>query len=472
MKKPTIKTVFSHTFVYLLESVAQNLISLLLLPIFTRLLVPSDYGILSILEVTGTLVFLACSLGQVQSINRLFHAYDTLEKKKEIVFNVLLFSVCAAVFVSAGLIAGSSSLSVLLFSTRKYADLVSIMAIGLVFQIVGQLGSSLQRSKLQSTSVVIINISILVITIILNIAAVAWLHWGVKGVVLAQLAGKLLRCALYAPYLVAHCKWVVSTEMIVRSIKFGLPFIPHNLAAYLLFGMDRYFLKQYASLDEIGLYSVAYRFGLLLNFVNMAFQNAWFPSVYALTTDEERRKLIVRLSRIWFILISAITILLIGYIPSVYKLCVAENYYNAIPFIGIIAIGYFLLSMDIAVKISLTIKDTSYLFPIGSTSAVVSNAIFNVLLIPRFHALGAAYATALSYLVYFSVDFWVSQKAYHVPYNVKQYLKYMLVFFSASAITYYRGGMLGYVLPLMYLGYCMYELRTEMKFVAQRFVNN
>ena len=60
-----LKTLFAHTAVYGLGDVATSVVSLLLLPVFTRYLTPADYGVLQLLLAAEAVLkpTIRCGLG-------------------------------------------------------------------------------------------------------------------------------------------------------------------------------------------------------------------------------------------------------------------------------------------------------------------------------------------------------------------------------------------------------------------------
>ena len=61
-------------------------------------------------------------------------------------------------------------------------------------------------------------------------------------------------------------------------LRFGIPLIPAHIGNYIVNMSDRYFIKEYVSIADAGLYSLGYRFGILPGiFVSEPFNAIWRP---------------------------------------------------------------------------------------------------------------------------------------------------------------------------------------------------
>lgn len=93
-----------HSGIYGLGVIASKAIGFLMIPVYTRFLVPRDYGILELLDL---LVFFAtnfAALGIYGAVFRFYAAYDSEDDKKEVISTALFYTAAGSLVVAAGII--------------------------------------------------------------------------------------------------------------------------------------------------------------------------------------------------------------------------------------------------------------------------------------------------------------------------------------------------------------------------------
>jgi O-antigen/teichoic acid export membrane protein len=67
--------------------------------------------------------------------------------------------------------------------------------------------------------------------------------------------------------------WAITIQL----LKFGLPFLPVILLKWVVDLSDRYLVGIYTTADEVGIYSLGYKFGQVMSFIITAFSFGWVP---------------------------------------------------------------------------------------------------------------------------------------------------------------------------------------------------
>ena len=129
-----------------------------------------------------------------------------------------------------------------------------------------------------------------VLTMTLGIVAVVFLGLGVDSFLAAQ--------ALVLIMVNPIALWFIRKDFqpkridflqIKELVQFGYPFIFAGIAYWLFGAMDRWMLASMTSVEEVGIYSVAFRFVSVVLFVSAAFGQAWSPVVIKIRTDHPDR---------------------------------------------------------------------------------------------------------------------------------------------------------------------------------------
>jgi len=115
------------------------------------------------------------------------------------------------------------------------------------------------------------------------------------------------------------------------------------------------------------------------------------------------------------------------------------SYYNAINVMLILLCGIAAQAFGKIVGLPLSYAKKAYLSVPISFAGVAVNVLLNLILIPRWGAVGAGLATVATIFITNSICFMVSQRCYHIIYERKILsLLYLNVFFSAIVLIFFR----------------------------------
>ena len=81
-----------------------------------------------------------------------------------------------------------------------------------------------------------------------------------------------------------------STAVLRDALAFGLPRVPHAAAQQVIAVGDKFILAIYATLQTVGIYSMAVSFGLTQKLFLSAFESAWAPFYYATIREPDAPK--------------------------------------------------------------------------------------------------------------------------------------------------------------------------------------
>ena len=218
-------------------------------------------------------------------------------------------------------------------------------------------------------------------------------------------------------YLSLHFNW----SHVRDALAFGVPLIPHALSGWVLTGIDRLLLMSLVGPSATGLYSVGYQFGLVISVLATAFNKAWMPFLFSrLDTMRPREKLrIVRITYAYFgvILVLAFAMGLVA--PPIAAVLLGPRFQASVQFVVWICVGYAFDGMYFMVVNPLFyLKKTTWLawltFAVGAFHVVLSYALIRLN-----GPIGAAQTTVLSFLLMFLLAWWLSARAYAMPWGLR-----------------------------------------------------
>ena len=201
------------------------------------------------------------------------------------------------------------------------------------------------------------------------------------------------------------------------GILFGLPLILHTVGKFIINQADRLFIAKLVSLDEAGIYNIGYQVGMIMLFFVTAAGNYIYPYLNErlASLNEAKKKDIVKLTYtiLGFFLVLMFCISVAA--PFFFKLLVDPKYAGGVKFVFWVALSYFFWGVYMVFAGYLYYaKKTRFLGYIALLNVVV-NLFMNYFLIKQFGAIGAAYATCISFFIFSVLVFAKSNTLYKMP---------------------------------------------------------
>ncbi len=247
---------------------------------------------------------------------------------------------------------------------------------------------------------------------------IAWTHtW--EGRIEGQVV-TVAFFALIAAYYLVKGNWIklrYNKAYLIHALKFGVPLIPHVLGAAIITYSDRLFITHMVSLSAMGLYSVGYQVGMVVSLIQSSFNQAWSPWFYEQLKLEDpglKRK-IVTFTWLFFAAMILCVLVVTFLSPYFFKIFVGEEFKGGGVFVFWIALGFGFNGMyKMAVNYLFYLKQTVVIAQLTFATALL-NLVLNYLLIRSNGAIGAAQATALSFLFQFLLAWIISARRYPMP---------------------------------------------------------
>jgi O-antigen/teichoic acid export membrane protein len=260
------------------------------------------------------------------------------------------------------------------------------------------------------------------------------LNMGIKG----SLQASTITAGTFAFIGLSLCKSMLgfsfSWQVIKSMLKFGLPLVPSLMSSYVLSQADRWFLQSYSTMDVLGIYSLGYRVGSMINlFVVQPFQLIWLPMIFE-TEKKPGAKHFFEQMLTYMLLFSFWVGLGISlFSKELLTVMATPAYQGAYATIPWIVLAYVIYGGYMVVNIGIYIKNkTAYaMWLVGA--AALSNILFNFMLIPSLGGLGAAQATLLSYIILFIIALFVNRRIFPLDYEWIRIAKVALVALSLFA---------------------------------------
>lgn len=262
-------------------------------------------------------------------------------------------------------------------------------------------------------------------TIVLRLVLVVGVGMGISGLYVADLLVTLATLALLARWLVPLIRPIFSRATLRETLAFGLPRLPHAAAQQVMAVGDKFVLKLFVSLDNIGVYGVSVSFGLMQKLFLNAFQSAWAPFIFDTAREDDARPVFRTVTTYGIAILALLTAGLSAVgrdtvVAMTHGRLLAANdprWSDVQTVITWTALGVFLQGFYLLTSIGLNITKRTAYYPVATIPAAAANIGLNFLLIPRFGIVGAAYANGVGYAIQALLGFVFSQRFYRIEYE-------------------------------------------------------
>lgn len=402
---------------YAAVAIAGSALGVLLLPVYTRVLSPAEFGLIALLDVIALLLTTVFSLGMTAMVP--FYYADEVDPGRRrrcvgtllvgiTVINVVL---AAMVVTTADAVVGAVLPSVAVW---PYVPLLAATALIEPFWIVA---AAVLQIEERATAHSVLTFLRLLLANALRIVAVVVFGLGVLGFVGAGLATAIVWLLPSVVLLRREATWSFLPHELWRAFRVGGPTVPNNLLSYGFRAADRVVLERFATRDEIGLYYMALRIAEVGRMAADVFVSAWRPIFLKEAGRpgfaESVVPVVIRASAMAFIAIFVAGAL---FAPEVVGLLMAADFAGAAMFLppllaamalkGLYAVPYLMIWFR---------KKTGYL-PLVSAATLIVGVTATVILASRWGAWGAAIAYALAWAVLFAITLVLGRRLYRAAY--------------------------------------------------------
>ena len=385
------KRLLSNTVILAIGTFASKFLVFFMMPLYTRYLLPEEYSTADLISQTANLLIpLACA-GITNGVFRF--AVDKDEDPKQI------FSSGLSVLLASSILFVLLSPLIGLFATlNSYVWLVAFYVIAanahaVVAQYIRAKGNTLLFSLggLMGTA----------LTIAFNLLFLVGFDMGVEGYVLSVVLGDVV--VTFVLFLWARL-WrdfdphTVAFSKVRELLKYSVPLIPTTIFWWITSVSDRFLVIAMKGDEVNGLYAAAYKVPTLITLVCGIFIDAWQFSAISESDKKERQdffgQVFVIFGSVLFMGASAVTL----FSKVATRILLAETYFDSWRYIPVLALAMVFYSLVSFMGSVYTVEKRSVNSLLTSAAGAITNIVLNILLIPRWSAMGAAVATLASYL--------------------------------------------------------------------------
>jgi O-antigen/teichoic acid export membrane protein len=437
-----VKSLLKESSIYTISTGLGSVISTVLLFIFAKYLSTSDFGIIATVNSISSVLMIVIMLDLNAAVGVEYFAKRTAEEFSRYLGTSLNIIIGWGLFILVLIAAvpGSFILKVLSFDRwLLVAAWVTAFAGAVIFMqmVIWQMSNK----PYAYASVTLMNI---ILPGAMGLIAVIFFGYGAGGRIwtIALMTGIVALSILPKMWKEHSLRWSIDKEDARNALTYSLPLLPHDLSAWVLSLADRLLLSNMASLATTGLYSVGVALSSITSMIVDGFGRPWVPFVYSKLSEgtAEAKQQIATVGKLFISGVAVICLFVSLFSMELVHLLLPKEYYQSADVIPLISLGFLANGLyRIFVIPMFYVKKTTLIF-LTTMIGAASNVLLNILLIPRFAGIGAAWSALISTGIRIGLAWILAQRIIVMPWGVRFFAP--VFFCSIIIILFYFLGQL------------------------------
>lgn len=419
-----------HASFYLIGNLLAKAIGFFLLPLYTRYLSPSEYGIIELIElVTNVSAILLGTAAFGGAMTRIYYDYKIQIDQNKVITSTLILASCISLLSLSISFTASPFIASSLLHDRSYSYLVFISLASLPMGVIIDLCLVYIRIKAQPILFVTYSLIQTLILIALNIYFIVLQNLGVAGFIYSKLLSFLIGSTFLLVIVLRSVGLRSSPKMAKDVARLSLPMVISSLCFFVIHFSDRFFLSYHQGAEAVGIYALGYKFGMLTTILlSQPFARVWDVQVFSFSQKKNWKVTFEKVFSFYFIPLLGLWLTLSVLSGDILKIVSSESFHNAAQIVPLIAFAYVLRDCGDFFRNILLINKRVNIITATTIFCATLNILLNFYLIKSFGTYGATYATLATWGVYMFTLYYHSQNEHHIPYRINKY-------FLASSIA-------------------------------------
>jgi O-antigen/teichoic acid export membrane protein len=242
-----------------------------------------------------------------------------------------------------------------------------------------------------------------------------------------------------------HVNWQFDFNLWKRMMRYGLPIMVAGIAFAINEQFDKILLGKLLPANiaeaEVGVYSACYKLGLFMVLFRTAYTLGIEPFFFSHSKNENAPQTYATITKYFVIFGSFILLSVIVFADILKYLMIRDSsYWEAMKVVPLIILANFFLGIYTNLSVWYKLIDKTYIGAYISIVGAIVTLVLNFLLIPKMSYYGSAIATIAAYGTMMGISYFLGNKYYPIPYDIKKITGYLglSILFSIISFYYFR----------------------------------
>ena len=388
------RKLISNTIIFGIGTFGSKVLVFLLMPLYTRVLSSSDYGVVDLIIQTSNLLIPIVSLGIANAVIRF--GLDKSVKKSD-VFSIGLVTIFCGFVIFLMLI---PVLSKITYISGHTVLIYIFVLMSCLRTLCSQFVRAKEYVKLYAFDGVISTITI----IIFNVLFLVIFKLGITGYVMAIVMSDLLS-TLFLFWAAKLHRYVriknINKEVAISMVKYSIPLIPATIFWWITNVSNRFIVAYVLGSEANGIYAVSYKIPTIIVLISNIFMDAWQMSAVTEEDKLSREKFFSKVFKVYqsILFLSASGIILFSKVVT--KVLVSDEFYLSWKYIPFLVMATTFSCLVTFLGSVYMVEKKSILTLSTTIVGAVVNVVLTFILINKYDVNGAAFATFISYFIVF-----------------------------------------------------------------------
>jgi O-antigen/teichoic acid export membrane protein len=418
-----------HAVTYLIPNVLVRGITLLLTPLYTRMMGPAEFAVVALANTLITALGIVLGFALYACVTRVYVECGSEEERRRffgtlLSFNLLIPPLLIGILYAVGAAGFLNVVATLPFSPHLQIVLGTALA-----SVYLPLPTSVYMAREEPAKVAALNAFSALSQVALTLLFVVVFREAALGVLYAGLLSGGMTAIVSVLLMLRVSRLTIDRVFLWQALAYGVPLVPHLLSNWALSLSDRLILERYISHADLGRYSLAYLFNFAVTLFANSVTAALGPIAFrCLRSDRLAREVpLLGTYALGAIVLVGLAASLVA--PEAMHVLAPAGYQAATSFVPWVVLGatfqgvYFIWSLGTG--FSMKTKGV----PFVTFASAALNVGLNLVFVPRFGAMSAAITTAVCYAVAAALHGALAHYLFPIAW---EYRRWVLLFLNAG----------------------------------------
>ncbi|MFI5164086.1 MAG: lipopolysaccharide biosynthesis protein [Bacteroidia bacterium] len=434
------KKLASQTAIYGLPTIIGRLLNYFLVPIYTRVFIPEEYGVVTVMYAYVSFLIIVLTYGMETA---LFN-FSTKHENKEKVYSTILSSVGITSVLFIAVLSVFSQPIASLIQCPVHPEYIVWFALILGMDAVSSIAFAKLREQNKAKTFALIKTLNIAVNIFFNLFFIIYCKkaydansdsWvssiyspeiGIGYIFISNVIASAVTLLVQLPSVI-RTRFSLDGSLLKTILPYALPLLVAGLAGMTNETMDRillqYLLPSNIALEQVGIYGACYKISIIMTMFIQTFRFAAEPFFFSHAKEMDAKKVYARVMD-YFVIICMIIFLGTMMNISWIQYFVGKDFRSGMDVVPILLLANFSLgvffNLSIWYKLTAQTKWGAYLTIFGAIITLIGNFIF----IPMYGYMASAWVTLVCYAGMMAVSYVIGNKYYPVNYDLKRILGY------------------------------------------------
>ena len=458
------KDLFKNIGLLTLGNFTTKLLSFFLVPLYTSVLTTEEYGIYDIIHTTIVLLVPVLTINIQESVLRFSLSKE--ENESDILKTGIRFVNLSLVIVLC-----------LCFINNKLHLFETLSTYGAYFVLLyfftalNQVLSSFARGIDKVKDFTIASVISSAVTIVLNVWLLAFAGKGLTGYFMAFILGSAASCIFLSFKLQIYRylgKEPVKKEIRRSMVAYSAPLVLNAIGWWINNASDRYVVTWLCGLAVNGIYSVGYKIPSIINIFQTIFNQAWLLSAVKEFDPQDKDGFFVKTYNIYGAAMLFVCFGLNVFTRFIALILYKGDFYYAWIYVPLLNISILFGALSGVIGGVFSAVKDSKIFSVSTLIGAAVNVVFDIILVYKFSAIGAAIATMVSYVVVWVIRLVCVKKYIVLRLNLKRdIIAYSILLCQALWLYIKAESILYYLISMLLLVTLLFLYRNEIDLIVK-----